>query len=101
MIFRRLKGLEDHISLSVVHWVMAEHGWTFAAGDGVVADPVHHARYMHQIYTAAQPDYSGRVTIPVLWDRERATIVNNESSKAITSAATRRSTRRASFPVDP
>ncbi len=83
MIFRRLKGLEDHISLSVVHWVMAEHGWTFAAGDGVVADPVHHARYMHQIYTAAQPDYSGRVTIPVLWDRARATIVNNESSEII------------------
>ncbi len=83
MIFRRLKGLEDHISLSVVHWVMAQHGWTFAAGDGVVADPVHHARYMHQIYTAAQPDYSGRVTIPVLWDRERATIVNNESSEII------------------
>ena len=62
---------------------MAEHGWTFAAGDGVVADPVHHARYLHQIYTAAQPDYSGRVTIPVLWDRERATIVNNESSEII------------------
>ena len=83
MIFRCLKGLQDHISLSVVHWYMAEHGWTFAPGEGVLADSINHARYMHEIYTAAAPDYSGRVTIPVLWDRERATIVNNESSEII------------------
>lgn len=83
MIFRCLKGLEDHISFSVVHWYMAEHGWTFAPGEGVVADDVNHARYMHEIYTVAVPDYSGRVTIPVLWDRARATIVSNESSDII------------------
>ena len=83
LIFRRLKGLQQHISVSVVHWHMAEHGWTFAPGEGVVPDPVHGAQFMHQIYTAAQPRYSGRVTIPVLWDRERHTIVNNESAEII------------------
>ena len=83
LIFRRLKGLEQHISISVVHWYMAEHGWTFAPGAGVVADPIHDAEFMHQIYTAAQPNYSGRVTIPVLWDKQRHTIVNNESSEII------------------
>lgn len=83
VIFRHLKGLAEHISLSVVHWSMAEHGWTFAPGAGVVPDPIHNAKFMHQIYTAADPRYSGRVTIPVLWDRERATIVNNESSEII------------------
>ncbi|MBK6657902.1 MAG: glutathione S-transferase family protein [Proteobacteria bacterium] len=83
LIFRHLKGLAQHISISVVHWYMAEHGWTFAPGDGVVADPIHHARFLHQVYTAAQPDYSGRVTIPVLWDKQRGVIVNNESSEII------------------
>jgi len=66
-----------------VHWYMADQGWTFVADDGVVADPIHHANYLHQVYTAAVPDYSGRVTIPVLWDKERATIVSNESSEII------------------
>ena len=83
MIFRRLKGLEEHISLSVVHWYMAEQGWSFAPGEGVVADPNLNARYLYEIYTAAAAGYSGRVTIPVLWDRERATIVNNESAEII------------------
>lgn len=83
LIFRHLKGLTGHISVSVVHWYMAENGWTFAPGDGVIPDPIHHARYMHQVYTAAQPAYSGRVTIPVLWDKQRGTIVNNESSEII------------------
>jgi glutathionyl-hydroquinone reductase len=83
LIFRHLKGLESHISLSVVHWYMGEQGWSFAEGEGVVADPVNNADFMHQVYTAAAPDFSGRVTIPVLWDRERATIVSNESSEII------------------
>jgi len=83
LIFRRLKGLTQHITVSVVHWYMAEHGWSFAPGEGVVSDPIHHAEYLHQIYTAAQPGYSGRVTIPVLWDKQRGTIVNNESSEII------------------
>lgn len=83
LIFRMLKGLEDKISLSVVHWYMAENGWTFADGDGVIPDPIHGAQYMHQVYTAAVADFSGRVTIPVLWDKERATVVSNESSEII------------------
>ncbi len=83
VIFRLLKGLQDMIPVSVVHWYMAEHGWTFAPGDGVVPDPVHGADYLHQVYTAAAPDYSGRVTVPVLWDCERGTIVSNESSEII------------------
>ncbi|MEQ8660934.1 MAG: glutathione S-transferase family protein [Gammaproteobacteria bacterium] len=83
VILRRLKGLEEMISLSVVHWHMGAQGWTFAAGPGVVSDPIHHADYLHQVYTAADPGYSGRVTVPVLWDRERATVVSNESSEII------------------
>jgi len=82
-IFRKLKGLEDWIGLSVVHWYMAEHGWTFKAADGVIADPVSHANYAYEIYRAADPHYSGRVTIPILWDRHSNTIVSNESSEII------------------
>lgn len=83
LILRALKGLEEMISVSVVHWLMAEDGWTFAPGPGVVPDPIHGARFLHQVYTAAQPDYSGRVTVPVLWDKQRGTIVSNESSEII------------------
>jgi putative glutathione S-transferase len=83
LIFRELKGLTDHISVSVVNPLMLEHGWTFRDGDGVVGDPIHGAEFLHQIYTAARPDYTGRVTVPVLWDRETATIVNNESAEII------------------
>ena len=80
LIFRALKGLEKAISLSVVHWYMGANGWTFEEGDGVIADTVNNARFLHEVYTSAKPDYSGRVTVPVLWDKQRATIVNNESS---------------------
>ncbi|MFP2769795.1 glutathione S-transferase family protein [Oceanisphaera sp. KMM 10153] len=83
LIFRKLKGLESMISVSVVNPLMGEHGWTFAADDGVVADPIFQARYMHQIYTAADPEYSGRVTIPVLWDKQQNRFVSNESSEII------------------
>lgn len=83
VIFRHLKGLEDMIGLSVVHWFMGEHGWTFEPDDGVIPDPINDARYMYEIYTAADPAYSGRVTIPVLWDKQGQTIVNNESSEII------------------
>jgi len=83
LIFRHLKGLEGMISLSVVHWLMKEHGWTFDDGDGVISDPFNDAQYMHQVYTAALPDYSGRVTVPVLWDKQENTIVSNESSEII------------------
>ncbi len=83
LIFRALKGLEDMISISTVHWYMADKGWTFQSGDGVVPDTVNNADYMYQIYTAAMPDYSGRVTVPVLWDKQSHTIVSNESPEII------------------
>jgi glutathionyl-hydroquinone reductase len=83
LIMRKLKRLEAMIGISVTHWRMLEHGWTFEPGPGVVPDPLHHARYLHQVYTAASPDYTGRVTVPVLWDKATGTIVNNESSEII------------------
>ena len=83
MIFRALKGLEDVISVSVVHWIMAENGWTFEDGEGVVADPVIGADYLYQVYQHADSGFSGRVTVPVLWDLKRNTIVSNESSEII------------------
>jgi len=83
LIYRRLKGLTDHISVSVVNPLMLEHGWTFDPDDGVKPDPINRARYLYEVYTAAKPDYSGRVTVPVLWDKETGTIVNNESSEII------------------
>ncbi len=81
LIFRALKGLEKLISVSVVNPYMGENGWTFDAAPGVVADPIGHAQYLYQVYLRARPDYSGRVTVPVLWDLESDTIVNNESSE--------------------
>ena len=83
LIFRKLKGLEQAISLSVVHWHMAENGWEFREGPGTIPDPVLGAAFLHQVYTAAKPDYSGRVTVPVLWDKRRGAIVSNESSEII------------------
>jgi len=83
LIFRKLKGLEQAISLSVVHWLMAENGWTFAPGEGVVPDPFGGARFLHEVYTRADPQYTGRVTVPVLWDKQGGTIVSNESSEII------------------
>ncbi len=83
LIFRKLKGLEDAITLSVVHWHMAENGWEFRPGSGCTEDQVNGARYLHQVYTRAKPDYTGRVTVPVLWDKKQGTIVNNESAEII------------------
>ena len=83
LIFRALKGLEDMIRISVVHPYMGDHGWTFEPAPGVVADPLVGAKYMYEVYQHAQPDYSGRVTIPVLWDKKQGKIVNNESSEII------------------
>lgn len=81
MIYRVLKGLEDVIPLSVVDWFMGTDGWTFK--DSELPDIVNNAKLFHEIYTAAQKNYSGRVTVPVLWDKERDTIVSNESSEII------------------
>ena len=83
LMIRTLKGLEDMISISVVHPLMLEHGWTFEEGEGVIGDPIFQARYLHEIYTAVKPDYTGRVTVPVLFDKKTKTIVNNESSEII------------------
>ena len=83
LIYRRLKGLEEHITISVVNPIMLENGWTFEEGDGVIPDTVNGSEYLHQIYTAAEAGYTGRVTVPVLWDRSRRTIVSNESSEII------------------
>src|SRR5882724_1857362 len=83
LIFRALKGLEDVISLSVANWHMGETGWTFAPGAGVIPDPINHAKTLSEVYVAAVNNVSGRVTVPVLWDKERGTIENNESSEII------------------
>ena len=83
LIFRRLKGLEDMISLSVVHWLLRDRGWTFDEGRGVIPDPIFGASALSEFYVKARPDFSGRVTVPVLWDKKTSTIVNNESSEII------------------
>jgi putative glutathione S-transferase len=83
LIFRKLKRLEHIISVSVVHWLMAENGWTFAEGPGVVPDPIYRASFLHEVYARAQPNYTGRVTVPVLLDKSTDTLVNNESSEII------------------
>ena len=83
IIYRKLKGLEGMISMSVVNAFMGEEGWTFAPGEGVVADPILNAINVHEIYTAAQADYTGRVTVPILWDKKTNTIVSNESPEII------------------
>ena len=82
-IYRKLKGLEDMMSLSVVHPFMGDKGWTFAEGAGVIADPIVYADYLYEVYVAAKPDYTGRVTVPILWDKKTKTIVSNESSEII------------------
>lgn len=83
LIMRALKGLEEMIGLSVVHWLMREEGWTFEAAPGVIQDPIQGARYLREVYTASDRHHSGRVTVPVLWDKETNTIVSNESADII------------------
>lgn len=83
LIFRALKGLEKFITVSVVNPYMGSHGWSFEPGEGVIGDPLFQSQYLYQIYQRAQPDYSGRVTVPVLWDKVRNTLVSNESADII------------------
>jgi putative glutathione S-transferase len=71
------------ISLSIVHWLMGPNGWTFEAGPGVVPDSVNGARYLHELYAKAAPAYSGRASVPMLWDKHTHSIVSNESSEII------------------
>src|SRR5690606_1381654 len=80
LIGRRLKKLEDVISVSVVEPVLTDQGWRFGDFPGADTDRVNGATYLHEIYTRADPAISGRATVPVLWDRKRGTIVNNESA---------------------
>ncbi len=83
LIYRQLKGLEDVISVSVVDHYMGEMGWAFRDGPGCTPDSVNGRDYLHQVYALADGEYTGRCSVPVLWDRERRTIVNNESSEII------------------
>src|SRR5690606_34324473 len=83
LIMRKLKGLEEAIGVSVVHWEIRDHGWEFRRGPGATGDDLYGFDYLYQIYTLAKPDYTGRVSVPVLWDKERQTIVNNESAEII------------------
>jgi putative glutathione S-transferase len=83
LIVRALKGLEDLIDVSVVSPLMLSQGWTFETAEGSTGDRVGGRAFMHEVYTAARADYTGRVTVPVLWDRERETIVSNESADIV------------------
>ena len=83
LIFRQLKDLQPHISVSVVHPDMGDEGWKFSEFPDATIDHVHNSKYMYELYIAAKPDYSGIVTVPVLWDKKTSTIVNNESSEII------------------
>ena len=83
LIMRKLKGLERAIGVSITSWLMREQGLNFKPVDGVIGDPINDADYLWQVYKAAKPDYSGRVTVPVLWDKQTKTIVSNESADII------------------
>lgn len=83
MIFRTLKGLEDVISVSVVHPLMPAESWVFGEYPGATEDHINHAHYLYENYQKVDPDYDGLVTVPVLWDKKQQTIVNNESSEII------------------
>jgi len=83
LILRKLKGLEGLIDVSVVSWLMLENGWTFDTTRGSTGDKLDHFDFMHQRYTADTSDYTGRVTVPVLWDKKLKRIVSNESAEII------------------
>jgi glutathionyl-hydroquinone reductase len=83
LIMRSLKELQQHIGVSIVHWHMGEHGWTFEPGPGVVPDSLHQVKRLYELYLKADAQFSGRVTVPVLWDGKRDTIVNNESADIV------------------
>lgn len=103
LIFRKLKGLEPHISVSVVSPDMLSHGWQFDPEQGLV-DELYQSQYLYQIYQKADPQYTGRVTVPILWDKQTQRIVNNESAEIIrifNSAFNDLTNNRADFyPVD-
>jgi len=83
LILRAWKGLEKHIDVSVTHWRMGKQGWTFEPGEGVVPDPLHGVHYVHELYSRSDPHYTGKVSVPVLWDKRTHSLVNNESAEVI------------------
>ncbi|AIR90424.1 glutathione S-transferase family protein [Pseudomonas cremoricolorata] len=83
LIMRELKGLAPLIDVSVVSWLMAEHGWTFDQQQGSTGDRLDGLQYLHERYTRDDPTYTGRVTVPVLWDKHEQRIINNESAEII------------------
>jgi putative glutathione S-transferase len=83
LIARKLKGLDHVISVAVVEPFLTDQGWRFGDYPGANRDTLNDATYLHEIYTRADPDYSGRVTVPTLWDKKRQTIVNNESAEIV------------------
>ncbi len=83
LIFRKLKGLEEMIPVTVVHWHMGSQGWEFREEDGADAEPNYGFQRLYELYQKADPNYTGRVTVPVLWDEKEETIVSNESAEII------------------
>ena len=83
LIARKLKGLDEIVSVSIVEPAITDEGWRFGDYPGAGPDEVNGATYMHQIYTSADPHFTGRATVPVLWDKRRRTIVNNESADIV------------------
>lgn len=83
LVFRKLKKLDDVISVSIAVPTVTEQGYSFGTYPGSIPDPLFNITYVHELYTRADPHYAGRATVPVLWDKQHATIVNNESSEII------------------
>ena len=83
LIYRKLKGLEGLIDVSVVSWLMLENGWTFDQQKGSSGDPLDHHDFLYQRYLTDDPNYTGRVTVPLLWDKKLQRIVSNESAEII------------------
>jgi putative glutathione S-transferase len=83
MIFRHLKALDAHISVSVMHPLMLDNGWSFAIDEFATGDTLYQSDFLYQIYQKSKPDVTGRVTVPVLWDKQTEQIVSNESSEII------------------
>lgn len=84
LIARKLKGLEDVISYTVVDWFLGDEGWTFTDSKPKCSlDALNGCQTLRQVYRIADPEYSGRVSVPVLWDKQRKTVVNNESSEIL------------------
>ena len=83
LIFRKLKGLEEAVPVSVVNAFMGAEGWTFESGEGVIPDRANNTKRLYEVYVLANPNHTGRATVPVLWDRQKRTIVSNESSEII------------------